>query len=713
MSEMSSIPPAEDTKPSSYFSFSPSHSHTTSFSNFQDSSPAANPTRFSVPLTTHQSSFIPSSLSSLYNANLIHSSSSASSSKSNHALSSVEGVQSSNRKRGSQTKTRQQQQGVVAVDEDEQHEHEDQTRKEQETDTGSYNFSGGNKQEAVNQQHDLDYNSHVNVKKRKGGSKTSPSRGQQWTGLKYPPSSTVHSNSYPTPDPSLNNNLYQNFSRDPIDWSAILSSYNKSNENFNEASLQDLMNHVAAGVSSASSLSSPSGVSQRNPYFSPAIKEHNQHSMSSLVEEETTGGVTITGNNINLALKRGGYTVAELPNPSLMIPSPPDTSLPVRMTGDSFSPIPANKGFKKNPKVPSNSRTRNETNSKTSTSISNGHNIYPIDLDENSSSGETISLHPSDNNNDNNNGNNNGTRNKDKNLDDEEEDDPPADIYANIGEDSSEKAYSEDNNIINNNNYGHYSEYPTRYGYHPSRGYPGRLSFSGSKNYLRRPYSSFPTDPSSSISSPDLSYPYPGGYYSRYYSTNPSSRYHSRYPYHTSSPDLSSSSSSTEMNHADPSASPLTGGADVEDANTSSSSSSVDKSKIVRFTSSPYPYYYYDPSAYHSHHHSHDDHDADASSPYYSLSHRHEGSPSRSPAGLPSLSGLTGLLLGIIPLSLLVASIVPAFVTVPVASSAASVASVAGRRRRKRELNYPVSFNTERENYLNDILQVLHKYIES
>lgn len=54
--------------------------------------------------------------------------------------------------------------------------------------------------------------------------------------------------------------------------------------------------------------------------------------------------------------------------------------------------------------------------------------------------------------------------------------------------------------------------------------------------------------------------------------------------------------------------------------------------------------------------------------------HRHESS--RPGGGLSSWSGLTGFLLGIIPLSLIVASLAPAFVSVPVATAAA------GRRRR-------------------------------
>jgi len=98
--------------------------------------------------------------------------------------------------------------------------------------------------------------------------------------------------------------------------------YNNLNENFNEASLQDLMNHVAAGVSSASSLSSPSGVSQRNPYFSPVIKEHNQPFHVKFSEEETTGGVTMTGNNITGPQERR-VTVADYQTLRSLIPSPP------------------------------------------------------------------------------------------------------------------------------------------------------------------------------------------------------------------------------------------------------------------------------------------------------------------------------------------------------------------------------------------------------
>jgi len=79
------------------------------------------------------------------------------------------------------------------------------------------------------------------------------------------------------------------------------------------------------------------------------------------------------------------------------------------MTGDS-SPQFLPSRIQENPKVPQiQDKKRNK--SKTSLSISNGHNIYPIDLDENSSSGEK-SASSSDNNNNNNNGNNNGPETK-------------------------------------------------------------------------------------------------------------------------------------------------------------------------------------------------------------------------------------------------------------------------------------------------------------
>lgn len=56
----------------------------------------------------------------------------------------------------------------------------------------------------------------------------------------------------------------------------------------------------------------------------------------------------------------------------------------------------------------------------------------------------------------------------------------------------------------------------------------------------------------------------------------------------------------------------------------------------------------------------------------------HRLEASRPGSGLNSWSGLTGFLLGIIPLSLIVASLAPAFVSVPMATAAAA----AGRKRR-------------------------------
>lgn len=78
--------------------------------------------------------------------------------------------------------------------------------------------------------------------------------------------------------------------------------------------------------------------------------------------------------------------------------------------------------------------------------------------------------------------------------------------------------------------------------------------------------------------------------------------------------------------------------------------------------------YYYD------HPHLHDDIHRQG------LSQSGSGGVPRPPGGFHSWSGLTGFLLGIIPLSIIVASLVPAFVSVPVAGAAA----VAGKRRKRR-----------------------------
>lgn len=231
---------------------------------------------------------------------------------------------------------------------------------------------------------------------------------------------------------------------------------------------------------------------------------------------------------------------------------------------------------------------------------------------------------------------------------------------------------------------------------------PGQTSLS-SRNYLRRPYSY--TDSSHSTSSPDYysspySYAHPGGYYQRYYNRQ-------RYQ-----PDLSPASSSMEMNHAEPGATSSVSSPTETEEPSSDSSSSDDKNKVL---TSPY-YHYYDPSAYYTHSHSQEETDGtpSPSSPFY-LSHRHEGSPSSRPHnGFPSWNGLTGFLLGIIPLSLLVASIVPAFVTVPIASGAASVVA-AGRRRRRRSLQgkHQSFLVSERNNYLDQILTILEEILDS
>lgn len=102
------------------------------------------------------------------------------------------------------------------------------------------------------------------------------------------------------------------------------------------------------------------------------------------------------------------------------------------------------------------------------------------------------------------------------------------------------------------------------------------------------------------------------------------------------------------------------------------------------------PNHYY-PQRYHSIGPSRDSHETSNSGGYYQPSyflediHRQGLSPNgeRQPPGLSAWSsGLTGFLLGIIPLSLLVASIAPAFMSVPV--GAAMAAGAAGRRRRKK-----------------------------
>lgn len=564
-----------------------------------------------------------------------------------------------------------------------------------------------------------------NIRKNKGGiritsppSSLSPSLSSTrvpWTGIKYHPSSfSSHNqeNAFVT-STSDSSNFDQNFTRDPIDWSAILSNYKRSNESFNEESFQDLMNHVASGVSNSPFYSLPLATSSSST--SP-VKENSVVVTENDAEQDASHQM---GNrnmiNLEMSLKRGeeGYALSQVSNPSTMTTVTSYSTPATASSGDAFTPVKRRRRPSKSKLTSSSSTTPTTSTTPAPKTGLTGSTRGPlktyldpmIDLEEESSSGEGVSIDPN-NNNKNNQHNNNNNNTRGNNID-EEGDDPPKDIYAHIGEDSSEKAYENENN---GNNYNGYYESGGRYNFRPSSlQYPSRIFMRpgqtslSSRNYLRRPYSY--TDSSShSPSSPDYysspysSYPHPGGYYQRYYNRQ-------RYQ-----PDLSSASSSMEMNHAEPGTTSSASSPTETEEPSSDASSSDDKNKVL---SSPY-YHYYDPSAYYTHSHSQEEADGTSSSPFY-LSHRHEGSlSSRPPSGFPSWNGLTGFLLGIIPLSLLVASIVPAFVTVPIASGAASVAA-AGRRRRRRSLQgkNPSFFASERSNYLDQILTILEQILDS
>ena len=72
--------------------------------------------------------------------------------------------------------------------------------------------------------------------------------------------------------------------------------------------------------------------------------------------------------------------------------------------------------------------------------------------------------------------------------------------------------------------------------------------------------------------------------------------------------------------------------------------------------------------------------------------------PSKSSSSLNSWSGLAGFLLGILPLGILMASMVPAFVSVPVTTAAAGIG-----KRKKRSLD-------QNNSNINNIYQIVSKY---
>ena len=717
-----SSPPVELSKKTSSYGIS-SHFKPSSLSSNAENI-AVNPTRFSAPISsvsplqTHSS---PSS--SIYNTNQIAS-------KSNHASRlQVEGERKRLRKKGSKnsvsgTRTSggsrldnnsehdalsgsiSHGQGDFA-DEDEEHigdavEETSSYNKQRNPHTQEYSNNDNDEEEEVQpvmaytntdrkQQH---HQSDMTTRTKGGIMITSPpsdasslsSTRVLWTGLQ-------HGSSFASPPKTHSSNFDEtNFTRDAIDWSAILSNYQRSNESFNTGSLQDLMNHVV----SSSVTRSPSSV-----VTSPHEVDGDQSS-------DNTESKTI---NLGLSLKRGGYAVAQL--------SSNPTSLPVTSYSSPVMSSDMDSGFtplvRKRKRPSNNSKITSSSSSSvsstasplkktplTGTTTTHRPKIYlepTIDLEDESSSGEGVAVDP-------NKENNNQTSNKGNNNE-ESEDDPPSDIYANIGEDSVEAE-------LGNNNANYYG--PAYYeslaaGNRYSQIHPRRPVSPVLRNYLRRPYAfsgirHASHSPSMTSSSPSSDYysssAYPlhsGGYYNRYYSRNNNNRYHL-----SNQADLSSSSSSPEMNHADPVA--------ENTSEESPSSDDTDKTPTPVHIQSPYPYY--DPSLYygHTYDHTHEGETSSSSSPYY-LSHRHESGEGR-PPGFPSWSGLTGFLLGIIPLSLLVASIVPAFVTVPVASSAAAAA--AGRRRRRRSLdknNVDSFVSQERSNRLQDILEILQKILES
>ena len=210
---------------------------------------------------------------------------------------------------------------------------------------------------------------------------------------------------------------------------------------------------------------------------------------------------------------------------------------------------------------------------------------------------------------------------------DGEEEDPPPNVYSSIQLDDEEPSAD----TAAGSGY----DSSAKYYYYPVPSPKTRSK----PQYIRRPYVYSDLGSSSSLGIADYNQEEETQGDQRY--SSPTSSYPDPYSRYSSSSSSSSPSSSTGYYHHPTSYS-------MEDSPHSSN-------------------YYYD-------HHLHDD------------IHRQgltASGPPHPPGGFHSWSGLTGFLLGIIPLSIIVASIVPAFVSVPVAGAA--VAGMAGKRKRRRK----------------------------
>lgn len=111
---------------------------------------------------------------------------------------------------------------------------------------------------------------------------------------------SVHSSSdsrfqYSPPPPApdeYSSDFYQNFTKDPIDWSALLLNYTKSNENFNATSLQELTHALSRPTDiappSSSGSSTVTAKSQKRRRYRPKASTTSTTSTSTTTTTSTT-----------------------------------------------------------------------------------------------------------------------------------------------------------------------------------------------------------------------------------------------------------------------------------------------------------------------------------------------------------------------------------------------------------------------------------------
>lgn len=93
----------------------------------------------------------------------------------------------------------------------------------------------------------------------------------------------------PPPDPDeYSSNFYQNFTKDPIDWSALLLNYTKSNENFNATSFHEL----AHAYSRPTDVTTPS--SSASPVATAKSQKRRRYRPKESVTSTTSSSTTTT-----------------------------------------------------------------------------------------------------------------------------------------------------------------------------------------------------------------------------------------------------------------------------------------------------------------------------------------------------------------------------------------------------------------------------------